>query len=112
MPDNGFGAKANSRDFLIRAYFLRPDFKTADGGSGEIEVGDHISFRDPFDRIGFPIVNEATMRGCSPAGTSTPSPCSADVMVTSGSATSSDHGSCTSTHAAGSSIRRSRCLGT
>ena len=34
MPDNGFGNKANSFDFLIRAYYLRPEFKTARGGSG------------------------------------------------------------------------------
>jgi hypothetical protein len=27
MPDNGFGAKTNSADFLIRAYYIRPDFK-------------------------------------------------------------------------------------
>ena len=60
MPDNGFGAKATSRDFLIRAYHLRPDFKTADGGSGAVEVGDFISFRDPHHEIGFPIVNEGT----------------------------------------------------
>ena len=60
MPDNGFGGKANSVDFLIRAYDLRPHFKTADGGSGTVEVGDHISFRDPFHRIGFPIVREGT----------------------------------------------------
>ena len=60
MPDNGFGNKMNSVDFLIRAYHLRPHFKTADGGSGEVEVGDHISFRDPFDRIGFTIVNDDT----------------------------------------------------
>ena len=30
MADNGFGSKANSRDFLIRAYFIRPNFKTAE----------------------------------------------------------------------------------
>jgi glycerophosphoryl diester phosphodiesterase len=60
MPDNGFGSKTNSRDFLIRAYYLRPDFKTADGGTGSVAVGDFISFRDPFHRIGFPIVNEGT----------------------------------------------------
>jgi glycerophosphoryl diester phosphodiesterase len=60
MPDNGFGGKANSVDFLIRAYHLRPDFKTADGGSGTVEVGDFISFRDPRHQIGFPIVNEGT----------------------------------------------------
>ena len=29
MPDNGFGSKANSFDFLIRAYYVTPDFKTA-----------------------------------------------------------------------------------
>lgn len=60
MPDNGFGAKANSQDFLIRAYFLRPDFKTARGGSGSVQVGDFVSFRDPDHRLNFPIVNEAT----------------------------------------------------
>jgi hypothetical protein len=64
MPDNGFGSKANSADFLIRAYFVRPDFKTARGGSGAIEVdadqGELIEFSDPDHLIGFPIVNEAT----------------------------------------------------
>lgn len=60
MPDNGFGGKANSRDFLIRAYYLRPDLKTADGGSGAVQVGPFISFRDPNHLIGFPIVNEGT----------------------------------------------------
>src|SRR5687768_8053167 len=38
MPDNGFGTKLNSRDFLIRAYFIKPDFKTAKGGTGSVEV--------------------------------------------------------------------------
>ena len=40
MPDNGFGGKANSRDFLIRAYYITPDFKTAHGGSGAVRVGE------------------------------------------------------------------------
>jgi hypothetical protein len=60
MPDNGFGNKANSGDFLIRAYYVRPDFKTANGGSGTVDVGEFISFRDPDHLIGFPIVNEPT----------------------------------------------------
>jgi hypothetical protein len=60
MPDNGFGGKANSRDFLIRAYDVRPDFITVRGGTGAVEVGAFISFRDPDGMIGFPIVNEAT----------------------------------------------------
>jgi hypothetical protein len=58
MPDNGFGSKNNSSDFLIRAYYIRPHFKTAEGGSGSVSVGDYISFRDPYHRFGFPIVNE------------------------------------------------------
>ena len=60
MPDNGYGGKANSRDFLIRAYYIRPDYKTASGGSGAVQVGQFIEFRDPFGVIGFPIVNEGT----------------------------------------------------
>ena len=31
MTDNGFGGKATSRDFLIRAYYVEPDFKSVDG---------------------------------------------------------------------------------
>jgi glycerophosphoryl diester phosphodiesterase len=62
MPDNGFGAKANSKDFLIRAYYIRPDFKTAKGGSGQVDIDPNafIQFRDPDRLIGFEIVNEGT----------------------------------------------------
>jgi hypothetical protein len=61
MPDNGYGAKATSADFLIRAYYVRPEFKTARGGNGTIAVDPQfIEFRDPDHLIGFPIVNEAT----------------------------------------------------
>ena len=63
MPDNGFGDKANSVDFLIRAYYITPDFKTATRrNAASVAVGDFISFRDPDGVIGFPIVNEATRR--------------------------------------------------
>ncbi len=55
MADNGFGSKANSFDFLLRAYFVRPDFKTATGGTGTVGVGDFVQFRDPNNVIGFPI---------------------------------------------------------
>ncbi len=60
MADNGFGSKANSRDFNIRAYSLRPDFKTARDGSGTVDVGSYVEFTDPDHMIGFPIVNEGT----------------------------------------------------
>jgi glycerophosphoryl diester phosphodiesterase len=60
MPDNGYGGKAGSKDFNIRAYYIRPDFKTRRGGSGTVQVGDYIEFTDPDKVIGFPIVNEAS----------------------------------------------------
>lgn len=61
MPDNGFGSKQNSYDFEIRAYYVTPDFKTSNGGTGTVEVADdYIAFSDPDGLIGFPIVNEAT----------------------------------------------------
>ena len=33
-PTTASAARRNSRDFLIRAYYITPDFKTAKGGSG------------------------------------------------------------------------------
>lgn len=36
MSDNGFGAKANSPDYLLRFYAVQPDFLTRFGGSGEV----------------------------------------------------------------------------
>jgi hypothetical protein len=62
MEDNGFGGKAVSVDFLIRAYYIRPYFKTAQGGTGTVDVGDFISFRDPGHRLPFPIVNQSTRK--------------------------------------------------
>jgi len=64
MPDNGYGGKATSPDFLIRAYYVTPDFKTAHGGTGTVAVGDgvapiagadFIQFSDPDGRITFPL---------------------------------------------------------
>jgi len=60
MPDNGFGSKANSRSFLLRAYRVRADFETARGGDGDIELLDWITLRDPDRRVPFEIINEGT----------------------------------------------------
>ena len=60
QPDNGFGAKGNSADFLLRLYLVKPRWKTADGGVGEVEVLRHITLSDPRHKIEFPLVNEAT----------------------------------------------------
>ncbi|GAB2580446.1 hypothetical protein GCM10009593_19000 [Microlunatus antarcticus] len=60
MPDNGFGTKANSADFLLRVYLVKPSFETSDGGSGAIKVERFISLRDPQKKIRYPIVNGDT----------------------------------------------------
>ncbi len=55
MPDNGFGAKTNSSDFLLRLYRIRPEFRTAGGGRGTVEVLDVVQLRDPDGRVPFPL---------------------------------------------------------
>ncbi len=55
MPDNGYGAKTNSADFLLRLYFIRPDFETARGGSGAVDVLGHLQLRDPDGKVPFAI---------------------------------------------------------
>lgn len=61
MADNGFGNKANSFDFLLRAYFVSPDFKTAESGTGavHVDVNNFVQFKDPNGLIGFPIQRPA-----------------------------------------------------
>ncbi|MFN6996150.1 MAG: esterase-like activity of phytase family protein [Aquincola tertiaricarbonis] len=74
MPDNGFGNKANSPDYLLRMYAVTPDFRTATGGSGLVRAADYttgavrnsfdnnsyINLRDPDGKLGFPIVAAGT----------------------------------------------------
>jgi hypothetical protein len=55
MPDNGYGAKANSPDFLLRVYHVTPDFETAKGGSGTVAVGRFIQLRDLDHEVSFPL---------------------------------------------------------
>jgi len=60
MPDNGYGTLDNSADFNLRVYRLRPNFKTAKGGAGDIEVESVIELHDPAHLVKFAIVNEFT----------------------------------------------------
>jgi hypothetical protein len=60
LLDNGYGAKNNSADFLLRLYKVLPDFKTARDGSGTVEVDEYIQLRDPDNHVPFPIVNQTT----------------------------------------------------
>jgi glycerophosphoryl diester phosphodiesterase len=62
QPDNGFGAKGNSADFLLRNYLVRPQWDTGRPGSGDgqIEVLDFVEYNDRNDVLDFEIVNEDT----------------------------------------------------
>ncbi len=74
MPDNGFGTQGNSADALLRMYALRPDFRTASGGSGAITPvgftsgtpasafgsGTFLSLADPTHQLGFAIQADYT----------------------------------------------------
>jgi hypothetical protein len=55
MADNGYGAKANSADFLLRVYHVTPDFETAKGGSGAVAIGEFLQLRDPDSKVPFPL---------------------------------------------------------
>lgn len=60
LPDNGFGSKANSADYLLQLQFVDPNWKTAapssgpgDSGNGQIERTLRLS--DPRGLAGFPL---------------------------------------------------------
>ncbi len=57
MSDNGFGSLENSADYNLRVYHIRPQFKTKEGGSGEIQIMHHFELRDPDHKIPFAITN-------------------------------------------------------
>ena len=61
MPDNGFGSKYNSPDFLLRLYQITPTAKTAKGGDASVKVEkEFIQLSDPDKKIPFLIVNESS----------------------------------------------------
>ncbi|WP_374569403.1 esterase-like activity of phytase family protein [Ideonella sp.] len=94
MPDNGFGAKTNSPDTLLRLYAVQPDFRSWGGkgltGSGTVlpvdrETGDkltafdkrsYVTLNDADHRLGFPIVAEGAFYPYAGSG-----PGSADIPV-------------------------------
>ena len=63
MPDNGYGAKNNSSDFLLRIYKVDPNFQGYEpGGNGSVSVGldTFIQLSDPNKKINFKITNETS----------------------------------------------------
>ena len=55
LSDNGFGTRANSASYLLCIYRLRFHWKTASGGSGNVELVETVELRDPEGRAGFKI---------------------------------------------------------
>lgn len=60
MADNGFGAKNNSSDFLLRIYRVDPDFRGTEAGDGSVEVLNFIQLADPDQKVPFEITNNDT----------------------------------------------------
>jgi glycerophosphoryl diester phosphodiesterase len=60
LTDNGFGNIENSADFHLRVYTIRPQFKTKEGGSGNIRVEGFIELYDPDKQIPFSLANQFT----------------------------------------------------
>jgi hypothetical protein len=61
LADNGYGAKTNSTDFLLRLYRLDPSLRDYEAqGDGSVKVLDFIQFSDPDKKVPFSIVNQNT----------------------------------------------------
>ncbi|PSN10059.1 hypothetical protein C7293_29455 [filamentous cyanobacterium CCT1] len=60
LSDNGFGAKANSADYLLRIYQVDPSLAGSEGGDRSVEVQGFVQLSDPNNLIPFDIVNEDT----------------------------------------------------
>ena len=59
LSDNGFGAKNNSADYLLRLYNLTLTQGSKDAVRGEVKVGNFIQLSDPDRKVPWLIVNEA-----------------------------------------------------
>jgi hypothetical protein len=59
LSDNGYGAKANSADYLLRIYRLTVAWSTGQA-TGTVTPGTFIQLADPDRRLPFPVMREAT----------------------------------------------------
>ena len=59
MSDNGYGARDNSADFVIRVTHIAPDVRMSSEGTGKIEVRSSVVLADPDSVLGIPLVAEA-----------------------------------------------------
>src|SRR6187402_70811 len=83
MSDNGFGAKANSADALLRVTAMKPDFDTGEVTPVNRFTGEDLSgftadsymtLRDPLRKIPFAIVADGANYPNAPTGGGAPIP--------------------------------------
>jgi glycerophosphoryl diester phosphodiesterase len=58
LPDNGYGRKENSADWLQRIYRIATQFKRAGGGSGKAHVVGYVDLKDPGHKFPFPMIRD------------------------------------------------------
>jgi len=77
MSDNGFGAKANSPDALLRVDAVKPDFETGEVKPvnrftgeelAEFTADSFFTLRDPWKKVPWPIVADGTNYPGTPTG--------------------------------------------
>ena len=59
LSDNGFGARANSSDYILCIYFIRPDFRTSGAGDGVIHVNKIVQLSDPSHHLPYKITRKS-----------------------------------------------------
>jgi hypothetical protein len=83
MSDNGFGAKANSPDALLRVDAMKPNFRTGTVTPVNRFTGDELSdftadsfftLRDPWKKVPWPIVADGANYPGTPTGGGAPIP--------------------------------------
>ncbi len=60
LSDNGFGRRDNSFDYLLSIYQIVPDFRTANGGTGNIQVTEITHLSDPQHHLPYPVIHKAS----------------------------------------------------
>jgi hypothetical protein len=63
LPDNGYGSRENSADYILRVFRIRPSLLTGEQseGDGSIEYRSEFVLRDPDEHIAWPIVADRSV---------------------------------------------------
>ena len=60
LSDNGFGAKNNSADYLLRLYQVDPSFTGTEASDGSVEIQGFVQLADPNGLVPFELVRDNT----------------------------------------------------